>query len=220
MHANGEITIPVGGQKIIGNLNIPAESDTLVIFSHGSGSSRFSVRNKFVAESLNEADIGTLLIDLLTEEEDRTYTNRFDIDLLTDRLVEATTYVSRLPGLEDFSYGYFGASTGAACALRAATCLPDRIGAVVSRGGRPDLAAGALPKVKAPTLLIVGSLDTDVITLNRRALNMLSCKKQIEIIQGAGHLFEEPDKLAVVADLAKDWFTHYLQHKQSPVLTN
>lgn len=216
MHANSEITIPVGGQVIKGNLNIPVDAEMLVIFSHGSGSSRFSVRNKFVAESLNEVGIGTLLIDLLTEEEDQTYANRFDIDLLTDRLIEATVYVSNLSGLENFSIGYFGASTGAACALRAAACLPERIHAVVSRGGRPDLAAGTLPKVKAPTLLIVGSLDTDVITLNRRALTMLSCKKQIEIVPGAGHLFEEGGKLLIVADLAKDWFTHYLQHTPSP----
>lgn len=216
---NHELSIPVGNQHIKGNLNIPESAKGIIIFSHGSGSSRFSPRNKFVAEYLNQAGIATLLIDLLTEEEDRAYANRFDIDLLTDRLVEVTRYVSGLPGLGGFSVGYFGASTGAASALRAAANLSDIIHGIVSRGGRPDLAAGALVKVKAPTLLIVGSLDGDVITLNRRAYNMLTCEKKMDIVPGAGHLFEEPGKLAEVAELARDWFEHYLQHKQSPILT-
>ena len=208
--AHKEIYVPVREIHITGNLQIPEEAEALVIFSHGSGSSRFSVRNRFVADYLNQQGIATLLIDLLTEEEDKTYANRFDIDMLTDRLVEATAYVSRLPELEDFSIGYFGASTGAASALWATVCIPEKISAVVSRGGRPDLAAGALPKVQAPTLLIVGSLDTDVITLNRRAFQMLECEKDLSIVNGASHLFEEPGTLAEVAELAGKWFAKFL----------
>lgn len=216
---NHEIAVPVNHSQIHGNLEIPAHAGSIVIFSHGSGSSRFSPRNKYVADYLNKAGIATLLIDLLTEEEDHLYANRFDIDLLTSRLVAVTRYVHGLPGLDDFTTGYFGASTGAASALRAAAEMGEDIQAVVSRGGRPDLAAGALAKVKAPTLLLVGSLDGEVITLNKRAYNMLACEKKIDIVQGAGHLFEEPGKLAEVAELARDWFAHYLQITQPAVLT-
>jgi len=212
-----EINIPIRAVRITGDLVIPKDAFSLVIFAHGSGSSRFSVRNKYVAGILNQAGFATLLVDLLTPEEDKIYANRFDIDMLTDRLVEATAYVRRIPALNGFTIGYFGASTGAASALRAAECLPDQISAVVSRGGRPDLAAGALPRVKAPVLLIVGSHDKDVITLNRRAFQMLRCEKQLSLVEGASHLFEEPGTLARAAELATQWFENHLHH-EAPVL--
>lgn len=204
-----EINIPVGGITLKGNLNIPSDANSLVIFSHGSGSSRFSTRNNYVAERLNRQGIATLLIDLLTEAEDSIFENRFNIDLLTDRLVAVTFYVGQLTELKKLPIGYFGASTGAASALQAANQLKDIIVAVVSRGGRPDLAKG-LSRVKAATLLIVGSLDTEVIKLNEQAFSQLICEKQTEIVEGASHLFEEPGKLDKVSELAENWFRKYL----------
>lgn len=213
-----EITIPVGNNvNLKGNLNIPSGAHALVIFSHGSGSSRFSRRNNYVAELLNNEKMATLLTDLLTEKEDAIYENRFNIDLITERLVTATNQLRHRPGLQDLKTGYFGASTGAASALKAAARLGDAIHAVVSRGGRPDLAKEALTEVKAPTLLLVGSLDEGVIELNQRAYSVLRCEKSLEIINGASHLFEEPGKLDEVARFAANWFNHYLQ--SNPVLT-
>jgi len=207
-----EINIPISGSiNLQGTLNVPPGSDSLVIFSHGSGSSRFSVRNRHVAEILNKEKIATLLIDLLTEKEDCVFENRFNIDLLTNRLVSVTTYANQLPELKNLPIGYFGASTGAASALKATARLDDLIHAVVSRGGRPDLAKDSLLMVKAPTLLIIGSLDEDVIELNKSAYSFLKCEKKIEIIEGASHLFEEPRKLDEVAILATNWFKKYLQ---------
>ena len=209
-----EIIIPLGiYTKLNGSLNIPSGADSLVIFSHGSGSSRFSPRNQFVASVLNKEGIATLLMDLLTEDEDQIFENRFDISLLTDRLAEATILIQQRPELKNFSTGYFGASTGAASALKAASRLGHRIKAVVSRGGRPDLAENSLHLVKAPTLLIVGSHDAEVIELNRKAFDLLKCDKKMEIIQGATHLFEEAGKLEEVAALAIRWFKKYLKTK-------
>jgi putative phosphoribosyl transferase len=206
-----EITIPTGtGVNLKGNLNIPLGTHSLVVFSHGSGSSRFSSRNRYVAELLNKEKIATLLTDLLTEEEDTIYENRFDIDLITERLIIVTNHMIQRPGLQNLSLGYFGASTGAASALKAAARMGDIIQAVVSRGGRPDLAKEALPEVKAPTLLIVGALDYDVIKLNQNAYNVLQCEKELEIVYGATHLFEEPGKLDLVARFATDWFSKHL----------
>ncbi len=193
-----------------GNLNIPQYPKAFVVFSHGSGSSRFSPRNQYVAEMLNKNNIATLLIDLLTEEEDSIYVNRFDINLIAVRLVAVINYCVQLPDLKKLPVGCFGASTGAASALRAAVPLTHVIKAVVSRGGRPDLAGAALSDVKAPTLLIVGSLDSNVISLNEQAFSQLKCKKELKIVNGATHLFEEPGKLNGVADLAVKWFNKYL----------
>lgn len=203
-----EIDIPVGKLTLKGNLNIPSEASSVVIFSHGSGSSRFSTRNNYVAEILNKENIATLLTDLLTESEDSIYQNRFNIDLLTERLISVTLHVSGLPELKGLPMGYFGASTGAASALQAAASRND-IQAVVSRGGRPDLARN-LNQVKAPTLLIVGSLDAEVIVLNEHAYSQLKCEKKMEIVKGASHLFEEAGTLDKVAQLATDWFKKYL----------
>lgn len=203
------INIPVGKEMLVGDLTIPEDSNSLVIFSHGSGSSRFSVRNRYVAEILNREKFATLLTDLLTEEEDRNYESRFNIDLLTERLVTVTMHVGQLPALKNMSFGYFGASTGAASALEAAAKVGDSIQAVVSRGGRPDMAK-SLPEVQAATLLIVGSLDIDVIELNKQAFAQLKCEKKMNIVNGASHLFEEPGKLDEVAELATDWFKNHL----------
>jgi putative phosphoribosyl transferase len=211
MEAN-EIKIPVGRHSAIhANLTIPFGSKSVVLFSHGSGSSRFSKRNNFVSRELNQRNIATLLLDLLTEDEDRSYENRFNIELLSSRLVTATSFMNELPELKNSILGYFGASTGAASALQAAANLNGIVHAVVSRGGRPDLAAASLGRVTAPTLLIVGGLDDQVIELNRQAYSRLNCEKKIEIIEGASHLFEEHGKLEVVAGMAADWFTKHLQ---------
>ena len=197
-----------------GNLNIPENPRGVVLFAHGSGSSRHSPRNQFVARVLHEAAFATLLIDLLTadeEEQDRlTGHLRFNIDLLSQRVVGATNWLTVNPATANLKIGYFGASTGAAAALVAAAEHPLTVGAVVSRGGRPDLAGSALTAVQAPTLLIVGSKDTQVIELNRMALSLLKGEKQIEIVPGATHLFEEPGALERVAQLASQWFTRYL----------
>jgi putative phosphoribosyl transferase len=204
------------GIMVKGTLNIPRHPESLVIFSHGSGSSRFSLRNRFVADVLNKNGIATLLSDLLTEGEDKVIENRFNINLLTQRLVKVTEHAAKLSVLKGLFLGYFGASTGAASALKAAAQLKDSIKAVVSRGGRPDLAKDALPKVKAPTLLIVGSLDKVVIELNESAFASMRCEKKLQVVEGATHLFEEAGKLEEVAHLAINWFTSYLQ--PNPIL--
>jgi pimeloyl-ACP methyl ester carboxylesterase len=204
-----EVNIPVGHVIVKGELTIPLKAKAVVIFSHGSGSSRFSKRNQQVARYLQNKNFGTLLFDLLTEEEEKHYYNRFDIDLLTKRLAGATEWLERLPAAKDCRIGYFGASTGAASALKAAAVL-STIDAVVSRGGRPDLAMDILPKVDAPTLLIVGSLDYDVLLLNNEALKHLHCKKELEIVNGATHLFEEPGKMEIVCEVAAEWFEKFL----------
>jgi len=185
-----------------GELTIPAKAHGVVAFAHGSGSSRHSPRNTFVAQVLQSAGLGTLLFDLLTREEDATYETRFDIDLLTRRLEAATHWLQKQSHTRILSIGYFGASTGAAAALQAAAALGSAIGAVVSRGGRPDLARSALARVQAPTLLIVGGEDHVVIDLNRQAYAHLRGEKQLVIIPGASHLFEEPGALQEVARLA------------------
>lgn len=212
-----EIDIPTDEFILKGNLTIPKEANCLVIFSHGSGSSRFSKRNNFVAKILNNSNIATLLTDLLTVEEDDIYENRFDIDLLTQRLVTVTNYVSKLSDLKNLPMGYFGASTGAASALKAASILTHKINAVVSRGGRPDLVLEDLKRIKVPILLIVGSLDRVVIELNEQAFRALRCYKKLEIIDGATHLFEEPGKLEEVASLASKWFIEHIVNSKSKI---
>ncbi len=204
-----EVDIPVGSVRLKGELTIPAEARAIVIFSHGSGSSRHSKRNRHVARYLQEKNFGTLLFDLLTEEEDEHYYNRFNIRLLTKRLAGATQWLEGLPAAKDCRIGYFGASTGAASALEAAAENPV-INAVVSRGGRPDLAMEYLPNVSAPTLLIVGSLDQEVILLNKEALQQLNCRKTLKVVEGASHLFEEPGKMDIVCELAAEWFEKFL----------
>jgi dienelactone hydrolase len=193
-----------------GMLVIPVGAPGVVLFAHGSGSSRHSPRNTFVAEVLQRAGLGTLLIDLLSKEEDVSYEARFDIQLLADRLMAATRWLNAQPPTRDLGIGYFGASTGAAAALQAAAALGSVIRAVVSRGGRPDLAWQSLERVHSPTLLIVGGDDTVVIELNQRAYARLQAEKQLVIIPGATHLFEEPGTLAEVARLAAAWFSRYL----------
>ncbi len=209
-----EVEVTAGQVELSGNLGIPPGAAGVVLFAHGSGSSRFSPRNRFVAEELREGDLATLLIDLLTSEEEEvdrwTMQPRFDIDLLTDRLMGATDWLLQHPLTKDLAIGYFGASTGAAAALYAAARRPEVVGAVVSRGGRPDLAMSALPYVQSPTLLIVGGDDTDVLDLNRLALAQLRGEKKLEIVPGATHLFEEPGALEEVARLARAWFQRYL----------
>jgi dienelactone hydrolase len=207
--------VAVGSVALEGNLWVPRGAHGVVLFAHGSGSSRHSPRNRFVAEALNEAGLGTLLLDLLTSEEEavdlRTAHLRFDIGLLAERLVGATDWLSGQPETTSLRVGYFGASTGGGAALVAAAERPGLVGAVVSRGGRPDLAGPALPRVQAPTLLLVGGHDYQVIDLNRAALDALRCEKRLEIIPGATHLFEEPGALEAVARLAREWFERHLQ---------
>lgn len=208
------VEIPVNGITLEGALVIPAGCSSVVLFAHGSGSSRHSPRNNFVAQQLQDLGLGTLLLDLLTREEDARYENRFDIDLLTWRLERATQWVMEQPRSESLDIGYFGASTGAAAALQAAATFGEAIGAVVSRGGRPDLAIPALGTVEAPTLLIVGGLDHEVIELNRRAYQKLKAEKHLEIVPGATHLFEEPGALQEVAGLAGKWFKRHFGRKR------
>ncbi len=211
MNESLDINIPIGIHiKLRGILNIPAQSESLVIFSHGSGSSRLSPRNHSVAAMLNESSIATLLVDLLTETENEIYENRFNIDLLTDRLTDITRYIKSTHRLKDVPIGYFGASTGAAAALRASLNSEGAVKAIVSRGGRPDLAMSSLEWVKAPTLLIVGALDEEVIGMNENALKKMKCEKKLEIVEGATHLFEEKGKLKIVSELAINWFKKYL----------
>ena len=204
-----EVIITDGNDSLTGELHISKYTKSVIIFSHGSGSSRYSKRNQQVAKYLQKNGHGTLLFDLLTEEEDINYQNRFDIDLLSKRLIVATQWLENKKETKDYSIGYFGASTGAAAALTAAAYLP-QIKAVVSRGGRPDLAKEILSKVKAPTLLIVGSLDTEVVQLNIKAYNQMNCEKKIEIVEGATHLFEEMGKMEIVSVMADNWFRNYL----------
>jgi pimeloyl-ACP methyl ester carboxylesterase len=210
-HAN-DVDIPANGVWLRGDLNVPGRAQGIVLFAHGSGSGRHSPRNQFVARTIREAGVGTLLFDLLTKDEEaidlQTAHLRFDIVFLAQRLVAVTDWISReLPSLR---VGYFGASTGGGAALVAAAQLNDQVGAVVSRGGRPDLAGDALPRVKSPTLLIVGGLDYPVIQMNQEALAQLRCKKELKIVPGATHLFQEPGTLEQVADLAAEWFQRHL----------
>ncbi len=210
-----ELSVPIG-EGIAGTafLRRPAKATGLVLFAHGSGSSRHSPRNAFVADALAEGNLATLLFDLLTPEEEaidrRTAALRFDIGLLATRLVAATQWAREDPTVCDLPIGYFGTSTGAAAALIAAATLPREVRAVVSRGGRPDLAGSYLPRVQAPTLLIVGGADDVVIDLNREAAARMTVRHRIEIVPGATHLFEEPGTLAEVARLAREWFARYL----------
>lgn len=212
-----KVTMPIEeGVALYGDLVVPPDAFALVIFSHGSGSSRFSMRNRHVAEMLNKEKIATLLTDLLTESEDRHYDSRFDIDLITERLIKIATLMKQRTELREMKIGFFGASTGAASALRAAAYLGSTINAVVSRGGRPDLAGESITRVKAPTLLLVGSLDNGVIRLNRNAFASLRCERRLDVVPGASHLFVEPGKLDEVARLASGWFAKYLH--PDPVL--
>jgi putative phosphoribosyl transferase len=209
-----EVQIPAGRAVLSGNLSIPENAVALVLFAHGSGSSRHSPRNQFVARTLNRAGLGTLLFDLLTPEEEaldvHTRKHRFNIGLLAERLVHATNWARQQEETLDLRIGYFGSSTGGAAALVAAAELPQDVGAVVSRGGRPDLAGAALPRVQAPTLLIVGGNDNIVIELNEMARDQMRCEVKLEIIPGATHLFEEAGALEHVAKLASDWFVDHL----------
>ena len=210
------IRIPVSHNSAIeGNLTIPPNAKAVITFAHGSGSSRFSPRNQYIAKTFNEAGIATLLIDLLTPQEEETDMStaeyRFNIGLLAERLISATEWLKLDPSTMHMVFGYFGASTGAAAALIAAAKLPEDIKAVVSRGGRPDLAVDFLGKVIAPTLLLVGGDDTEVIALNQQALNLMFSEKKLIIIPGATHLFEEPGKLDEVAQFSVDWFKRYLR---------
>jgi len=209
-----EVQIPAGRAVLSGNLTIPENAIALVLFAHGSGSSLHSTRNQFVARTLNRAGLGTLLFDLLTPEEEtldiHTREHRFNIRLLAERLVHATKWVRQQEETRDLRIGYFGSSTGGAAALVAAAELPQDLGAIVSRGGRPDLAGNALLKVEAPTLLIVGGNDDVVIELNEMARGQIRCEVKLEIIPGATHLFEKPGALEQVAKRASDWFSLHL----------
>jgi dienelactone hydrolase len=213
-HEERAVRVDAGTVTVEGSLVVPPGAAGVVLFAHGSGSSRLSPRNRRVARELQERGLGTLLIDLLTADEEaidfETAQLRFDIGLLADRLVGATDWLVKQPETRDLRIGYFGASTGAAAALVAAALRPRSIGAVVSRGGRPDLAGDALPRVQAPTLLVVGGDDYAVIGLNRQAYARLLCKRKLEIVPGASHLFEEPGTLEMVARLAGDWFVQHL----------
>lgn len=208
-----EISIPLPSVVLKGELVLPENSLGIVTFSHGSGSSRLSPRNIMVRELMQQHGIATLLFDLLTEEEDRIYENRFNIDLLVSRLIDTTEWLMQNKTTKNLPVGYFGASTGAASALRAAAYFGKSIKAVVSRGGRPDLALNALPLVTSPTLLIVGQLDVPEIKKNKLAFDQLQSTKEMKIIPGAAHLFEEPGKLTEVADMAIAWFNEYLTIK-------
>lgn len=204
------IHIPVSPVTLGAELMIPPTAKALIIFSHGSGSSRRSPRNRFIAEKLQQKGFATLLFDLLTEEEDADYEKRFDIELLTRRLVDVTRWIFSQELTKGMDVGYFGASTGAASALKAASILGGQVKAVVSRGGRPDLVPEALGHVAAPVLLIVGGYDSPVIEMNQKAFDLLRCEKEMKLVPGATHLFEEPGKLEEVAQLAVEWFENYL----------
>jgi putative phosphoribosyl transferase len=205
-----QVEIPAGRRRLSGILKVPADATGVVAFAHGSGSGRFSPRNQFVSRVLQEAGLATLLLDLLEEDEAGNQEKVFDIDLLAERLQRAGDWLSQEPATRSLRLGYFGASTGAGAALVAAAREPTAVGAVVSRGGRPDLAADDLPAVQAPTLLIVGGKDDVVLELNRQALRLLRCPKELVIVPGATHLFEEPGTLEEVARLAKEWFLRHL----------
>jgi dienelactone hydrolase len=209
------VTVQVAGVELEGYLSVPTSASGVVLFAHGSGSSRHSPRNRYVADLLNEGGLATLLIDLLTTEEQevdlQTAQLRFDIPLLARRLVTITAWLKRHAEIQGLKIGHFGASTGAGAALVAAAKAPHLVEAVVSRGGRPDLAGTALERVKAPTLLIVGGADPVVLELNRQAMAEMRCQRELEIIPGASHLFEEPDALTKVAELAREWFLEMLR---------
>lgn len=215
-----EVIIDQDGLTLTGDLTLPADARGLVVFAHGSGSSRFSARNRAVASHLNRAGLATLLFDLLTADEElidaRTAKLRFDIPLLAGRLTGTVDWSGRQPLLTGLPLGLFGASTGAAAALISAAERPQRVAAVVSRGGRPDLALPVLDRVRAPTLLVVGGHDPEVLALNREALAALTCEKALAIVPGATHLFEEPGALEQVADLAAAWFLDHLPAPSRP----
>src|SRR6266540_6342033 len=214
-----EVQIRAGQAILPGNWHLPKGAGALVLFAHGSGSSRHSPRNQFVARTLNNAGLATLLFDLLTPEEEaidlRTREHRFNIGLLSERLVHATKWAQQQEQTRDLRIGYFGSSTGGGAALVAAAEIPQDVGAVVSRGGRPDLAGDALPKVQAPTLLIVGGNDDIVIELNEMARDQMRCEVKLEIVPGATHLFEEPGALEKVARLASDWFADHIGRRSA-----
>ncbi len=202
--------VSIGGRKLAGDLVVPADAHGLVVFAHGSGSSRLSPRNRYVAGVLQSHRLATLLLDLLTEAEADDRRKVFDIPLLAERLGETVDWCRGERQLQTLPIGLFGASTGAGAALVAAAARPDEVAAVVSRGGRPDLAAGALPRVRAPTLLIVGGDDDVVLQLNREALAQMCCESELQVVPGATHLFEEPGTLERVAALAAAWFDRHL----------
>ncbi len=208
------VSVPINNISLNAYLYLPEQPVALVIFSHGSGSSRFSSRNNYVADMLCRNNFAALLADLLTPAEDTSIGNRFNISLLTERLKDITKWATQHPQLKNLPVFYFGASTGAASAINAAADLGEVIKAVVSRGGRPDLASeNALKSIKCPTLLLIGSLDNEVIKLNRKAYQKMKCTKHLEIVHGASHLFEEKGKLHVVAQLAEDWFEKFIPVK-------
>ena len=211
-----DVSISIAGIELTGSLSLPQNTRGMVVFAHGSGSSRHSPRNQFVARALQETGLGTLLFDLLTEEEEKDNAKKFEISLLTDRLVGVTQWLQNNPQTANLNIGYFGASTGAAAALEAAAVLGVSINAVVSRGGRPDLAAHALPLIKAPTLLLVGGFDYEIITLNEQAFSLLTCEKELKIVEDATHLFDEPGKLEEVAVHADNWFHEHLNTIRLP----
>ncbi len=221
-YSSAEQSLPVqivaGDAVLQGDLRVPTDAHGIVLFAHGSGSSRHSPRNQHVAAILQQAGIATLLLDLLTADEEeidlRTAELRFDIELLANRLLHASHWVGQQRYLADFAIGYFGASTGAAAALIAASKAPEKIAAVVSRGGRPDLAGPVLGTIRAPTLLVVGGEDHTVLELNRKAMSYLQCESRLEIVAGATHLFEEPGALDQVAQLAREWFEKYLRRSE------
>ena len=208
------VEIPAPPVRLAGDLAVPPDAGGLVVFAHGSGSSRLSKRNRQVAAALNDHGLATLLLDLLSVDEEADRANVFDIDLLSGRLVTATRWASGHPGTERLPVGYFGASTGAAAALCAAATLGDGIGAVVSRGGRPDMAGQCLERVTAPTLLVVGGADRAVLALNEQAAARMRCPHRIEVVPGATHLFEEVGALERVAELAAAWFAKLLPESE------
>jgi putative phosphoribosyl transferase len=212
-----EVQIHAGRTVLLGNLTLPEKAVALVLFAHGSGSSRHSPRNQLVARTLNDAGLATLLFDLLTQDEEaidmHTREHRFNIGLLAERLVHAAKWAKQQEQTRDLRVGYFGSSTGGGAALVAAAKIPQDVGAVVARGGRPDLAGDALPKVQAPTLLIVGGNDDIVIELNEMARDQMRCEVKLEIVHGATHLFEESGALEKAAKLASDWFSLHLTRK-------
>ena len=217
---NQDVSIPIKGARLEGELKAPSGATGIVLFAHGSGSSRHSQRNQYVARTIQQAGTGTLLFDLLTRPEEAedavTGALRFDINFLAERLITVTTWVAIQPSLQDLKLGYFGSSTGGAAALVAAAKLGNKIGAVVSRGGRPDLADPFLPQVVSPTLLIVGGYDHEVLALNQDAFAQLKCVKELKVVARATHLFEEPGALEEVARLAAEWFGHYLRKEKNP----
>lgn len=204
------VRIPTETARLEGELLVDDGASGLVVFAHGSGSSRFSPRNNYVAEVLRTHGLGTLLFDLLTEAEDREYRTRFDIELLTTRLLAATEWLRKREQTRELHLGYFGSSTGAAAALCAAARRGDDVDAVVSRGGRVDLASEQLAQVRAATLFVVGGADTEVLKHNREGIDRLTCEKELAVIEGANHLFEGPGELEAVAELAAEWFERYL----------